>query len=232
MRVIAVGITFFFLLFALEGALSKALVVVRPGGKPPRITRLIHSAGTALRPGSTLRVTLYGEPGGAASFDIVGVTSGIAMRQVARGVYRGTYVIQRGTQVAGARVVGHLRIRRLESTRVADKTISIASASLPGPLSPGEPARMVREVTLSLTAQETLGWSPSIIHVKEGQTISFRITSQDKLHRLVIPDLNVQSPDVQKGETREFSFPASRAGTFPFHCAHHPQMTGTLIVEK
>jgi hypothetical protein len=79
---------------------------------PSAITAVSHApAGTALTNGDTLTVTLYGQPRGrGASFDIVGLTTNIAMTRQGgpnSTEWRGTYTVKRGDTVADAVVRGH-----------------------------------------------------------------------------------------------------------------------------
>ena len=95
-------------------AQARAPVVQPPpppqGGANVRITSVDHNAVAPLRAGSQLTVMLRGTPGGTASFDIFGVTSGVAMRQISPGVYRGSYTVRPQDNVAAAAVVGRLRV--------------------------------------------------------------------------------------------------------------------------
>jgi exosome complex RNA-binding protein Csl4 len=102
--------------------------VVQPPPPPPqgganvRITSLDHNAAAPLRAGAQLTVTLRGTPGGTASFDIFGVTSGVAMRQISSGVYRGSYTVRPQDNVAAAAVVGRLRVGGRDAPLVQAET--------------------------------------------------------------------------------------------------------------
>lgn len=96
-----------------------------PAAQPPappagnvQITSFYHTATAPLRAGSQLTVTLTGTPGGTASFDIFGVDSDVAMRQVSPGVYRGSYTVRTQDNVAAAAVVGRLRVGGQEAQLV------------------------------------------------------------------------------------------------------------------
>jgi hypothetical protein len=90
---------------------------VPPGGNV-RITSFTHNATAPLRAGSQLTVTLRGTPGGTASFDIFGVDSDVAMRQVSPGVYQGIYTVRTQDNVGAAVVVGRLRVGGYEAPLV------------------------------------------------------------------------------------------------------------------
>ncbi len=83
-----------------------------------QITSFTHNATAPLGAGSRLTVTLGGTPGGTASFDIFGVNSGVSMRQVSPGVYRGRYTVRTQDNVAAAAVVGRLRVNGQEAPLV------------------------------------------------------------------------------------------------------------------
>lgn len=95
---------------AAEEVTAKAAGVQPPPSPVVRITSITHSAERPLRAGETLTVTVRGNPGGQATFDIFGVVQGVAMAEVSSGVYRGTYTIQPNDNVLTAGVFGHLRV--------------------------------------------------------------------------------------------------------------------------
>lgn len=106
---------------------SQVLVVQASasGAQPPRppaggvqITSFSHNATAPLRAGSHLTVTLRGTPGGTATFDIFGVDSDVAMRQVSPGVYQGIYTVRTQDNVDAAVVVGRLRVGGQEAPLV------------------------------------------------------------------------------------------------------------------
>jgi plastocyanin len=78
-------------------------------------------------------------------------------------------------------------------------------------------------------------FNPTTVTVKAGQAVRFSITnSDDEKHNLVGigEGLNLLSPDVSSGQTVTYDWTApSKAGTYKFVCAYHPQMTATLIVQ-
>ncbi len=74
---------------AARGLAAQPTSTPTPPATAVRITFFTHSAQDRLRAGETLTVTLRGTPGGAATFDIFGVVTGVEMREVAPGVYRG-----------------------------------------------------------------------------------------------------------------------------------------------
>lgn len=94
--------------------------VAQPPSQPGsvQITSFMHNAARPLRTSETLTVTLRGTPGGTATFDIFGVASGIAMREVSTGVYQGIYTVRQGDNVASAAIFAHLRVGNTEAPLV------------------------------------------------------------------------------------------------------------------
>ena len=95
---------------AAEEVTAKTVGVQPPPSAPVRITSITHSAERPLRAGETLTVTIRGNPGGQATFDIFGVAQGVAMAEVSPGVYRGTYTVRPNDNVLTAGIFGHLRV--------------------------------------------------------------------------------------------------------------------------
>ncbi len=97
-----------------EVAARGQIVLPAPTLTPPatavRISFFTHSADEPVRAGQTITVTLRGTPGATATFDIFGVVTGVPMREIEPGVYRGGYVVRPGDNVVGAAVFGHLRL--------------------------------------------------------------------------------------------------------------------------
>ncbi|MDH7568967.1 MAG: copper amine oxidase N-terminal domain-containing protein, partial [Armatimonadota bacterium] len=82
----------------------------RPGGQEDgpgeeaasatlKVTSFTHDAAAPLRAGATLTVTLEGEPGARATFDVGEMAVGLAMQERQPGVYVGTYTIPDGLNV-------------------------------------------------------------------------------------------------------------------------------------
>ncbi len=62
-----------------------------------------------LHSGDTVKATLHGTPGGAASFSIPGVVQSVPMQEVSAGVYQGSFQIPNNANVEGGSVLGALR---------------------------------------------------------------------------------------------------------------------------
>ena len=75
-----------------------------------KIDRFSVATVDRIEPGAELRFTLNGMPGATASFDIPGVASNVAMREVRPGIYEGAYTIRRMDNLTPSRpIVGTLR---------------------------------------------------------------------------------------------------------------------------
>lgn len=79
-------------------------------------------------------------------------------------------------------------------------------------------------------------YSQEEIRVKVGQTVKIVLTSTDGFHDFVVDELNIASSRINTGQTTEFTFTASEAGTFEYYCSvgsHRANgMIGSLIVEE
>ena len=82
--------------------------------------------------------------------------------------------------------------------------------------------------TNSVTIQN-FAFSPASITVKTGTTVTW--TNQDSTAHTVTETDGKSGPnsgDVNPGAAYTFTF--SQAGTYQYHCAIHPDMTGTVTV--
>ncbi len=90
--------------------------------------------------------------------------------------------------------------------------------------------------------QEEAGWdytaerAPRVIRVRQGETVTLRITAVDTIHGFSVPDYGIDEK-VYPGKISTVTFRADRAGTFIFRCSRycalgHQGMAGKLIVEQ
>ncbi len=86
---------------------------------PPRIDRIWMDATGPLGVGAILTVMLDGTPGGAASFDIAGVASGVPMTEGPPGRYTGRRTIRAGETAREADLLLRLRVGGQEIRRTA-----------------------------------------------------------------------------------------------------------------
>jgi plastocyanin len=80
------------------------------------------------------------------------------------------------------------------------------------------------EVSVSI---ENFAFNPADIQATVGQTITF--TNGDSApHTATLDDDSCGTPNIATGESDGLLF--TEAGTYPFHCAIHPNMKGTITV--
>ncbi len=77
-------------------------------------------------------------------------------------------------------------------------------------------------------------YSPSVISVQPGDTVTIELTSTDVVHGLYVDGYGV-SVEADPGQTRALTFVADRSGSFRIRCnvtcgAMHPFMIGKLNV--
>ncbi|MBI4650486.1 hypothetical protein HY745_04210 [Candidatus Desantisbacteria bacterium] len=95
-------------------------------GYPPNITLVTHNGILTLGLGDELEVTLEGDAGKTASFDIGLYKTKNSMIEVSPGVYMGTYRIIEGDNIIGANLVGYLKDSSdNESFMVASRSVNI-----------------------------------------------------------------------------------------------------------
>ncbi|MCL5773138.1 MAG: copper amine oxidase N-terminal domain-containing protein [Firmicutes bacterium] len=97
----------------------------------PNIQSVSHDAAAALHPGDTLNVTIEGDPGCTASFDIFGVATKVPMREVSNGRYTGSFQIpSTARSVGNAAVFGRLSRGGRESMLATPSGVTITAESV------------------------------------------------------------------------------------------------------
>lgn len=82
-----------------------------------------------------------------------------------------------------------------------------------------------------------MGMIPETLSLNQGDDVQLMIHNKNgKVHKFMIPKLNVQSPYLMEGEMAMVTFKATEPGTFFYH-VNSPQFgqagfTGTLTVKK
>lgn len=100
------------------------------GNLAPHLRNVVHNARRGLNAGDTLVVTATGDPGGQASFDILGVTTAVPMREVSSGRYEGEFVVKRGMQVDNGTLVARLTRNGQESVLESRRAVDINGATV------------------------------------------------------------------------------------------------------
>ena len=116
---------------------------------------------------------------------------------------------------------------------VASAAAPVASAAAPSVAAPssaggGAAACAVSTATPTVAAaMQNTAFSPSKIQAKVGDVIGF--TNKDSIqHTATLDDGSCTTDIVAGGATAALTFTA--AGSYPFHCKIHPNMTGTIEV--
>ncbi len=88
--------------------------------------------------------------------------------------------------------------------------------------------------TFDITGRN-FSFSQTEIRVKQGDKVKINFSSVGGLHNWVVDEFNVQTQQVNTGESSSVEFTADKAGTFEYYCSigSHRQMgmVGKLIVE-
>jgi plastocyanin len=106
----------------------------------------------------------------------------------------------------------------------AEASVAAPEASAPAAGAACEVSSAAGEVTVAIA---DFVFSPAEISATAGQTITF--TNNDSApHTATLDDDSCGTPNLAQGESNGLTF--STAGTYPFHCAVHPNMKGTITV--
>ncbi len=90
-----------------------------------KISEITHTGTTELESGDRLTVIIIGTSGCEATFEIVGSTRPVPMRETTQGRYEVTYTVPRGLQVKNGVILGHLARGNRQDAMEADRTVSI-----------------------------------------------------------------------------------------------------------
>lgn len=94
-------------------------------GPAPALQKVVVSPQRALTVGETLTVIALGTPGGQATFDIVGLRTGIAMPEVSSGRYQGSLTVGQGLVATSATLLVRLAKDGKEDVEQAGTTITL-----------------------------------------------------------------------------------------------------------
>ena len=74
---------------------------------------------------------------------------------------------------------------------------------------------------------QNMAFNPSTLNVKVGTTVTW--INKDSVTHDVVSDTGVfNSGNLTNGMSYNYTF--NQNGSFPYHCAIHPSMTGTIVV--
>lgn len=75
---------------------------------------------------------------------------------------------------------------------------------------------------------QSLSFSPATISVNKGDTVTWQ-NDNLTIHDVVADDGSFNSGQIAAGGTYKYTF--DTVGSFSYHCAIHPFMTGTVVVK-
>lgn len=113
--------------------------------------------------------------------------------------------------------------------------LAVAFTPLPVPaITPQE--RMLRPGSAQVFEIDArqFAYSPSELHVNQGDTVTIRLVSTDVVHGLYLDGYDI-SAEAEPGQSSTLTFIANKPGSFRFRCnvtcgAMHPFMIGKLTV--
>jgi plastocyanin len=81
----------------------------------------------------------------------------------------------------------------------------------------------------ALVEIQDMAFVPSTVTIHAGQAAGW--VNLDLVAHSVVDDAdpNIESGDLLPAASCNRTFPVS--GTYPYHCGHHPEMTGVVVVE-
>jgi plastocyanin len=103
------------------------------------------------------------------------------------------------------------------NTAIQASTPSVTPSIPPGQVFSGE-----AEIEI-----EDFSFTPEEITITAGTTVKWS-NKDDSAHTVAGDDGSWGSPRLSKGD--EFMFTFNEPGTYTYHCAIHPSMTGTIVV--
>jgi len=160
----------------------------------PTLTNVVHNARRTLGPGDRLVVTANGDSGGQATFDLLGITNGVYMREVAPGRYEGELTISNGMQVNDGTLVVRLRRNNQEAVLEGRRAVSINSTSTVVNNNNNYPNNPNQPPLINLTNMTSGANVPGVFNL-QGQTTPYsqvQVTAQAQ--RSLIPGvIGVQS---------------------------------------
>ena len=116
-------------------------------------------------------------------------------------------------------------------TSIPPPTPSVNSGQAPPVIPPAATPPPAPKPTTHQVSIQGFAFSQSSINVKKGDTVVW--ANNDSAPHTVTADSGASGPASQTlngGNTYSFTF--TSAGTFKYHCAFHPGMTGTVLVTE
>ena len=77
-------------------------------------------------------------------------------------------------------------------------------------------------------AAKNIAFNPAEVTISVGETFTW--TNEDSVtHTVAADNGEFESGEFESGDS--FSFTFDQAGSYPYHCTIHPDMTGTVTVQ-
>lgn len=112
---------------------------------------------------------------------------------------------------------------------VASAVLVTAGAGNPSAVaSPHAPAPAVKAVAAITVEIKNFTYTPRYFTVPPGATVAVRNNDQ-VIHTITADNGAFNTGNLAQGVPSTFQAP-TKPGKYPFHCFHHPYMTGTLTV--
>lgn len=94
-----------------------------------------------------------------------------------------------------------------------------------------QPAAVANQASTIEVGIEDYAYKPAAIRVKAGTTV--RWTNRDSVEHNVVADQKSSDAPLSEllAKGKSYSFTFNKVGTYSYHCAPHPYMKGTVIVE-
>lgn len=133
--------------------------------------------------------------------------------------------------VAIAAIAGVFAMNNRDNTQTAVNSTDAGTATdLPAQSENNTTPPPTSEENTNKVAIENFAFSPAAITVKKGTTVTW--TNNDSTSHTVTGD-QTGGPDSELlGQGKSYSFTFNTVGTFAYHCAPHPQMTGKVTVTE
>ena len=132
---------------------SVVLGAPNPAEGVAKIAELDIDAPDRVRPGDELKFAMTGSPGGKASVAVKGIAQRIALTEVERGIYEGSYTVRRQDRLGESlTATGFLSLNGRQSTRPFER--ELAHGSRRGDRDLSEGARMVQQCPTCGVIQE------------------------------------------------------------------------------
>jgi plastocyanin len=103
--------------------------------------------------------------------------------------------------------------------------VALAQSGSPAPVVAPSPAPS----PVSIVHVKNFAYVPDKVTINAGQTVRF-VQDDETAHTVTAADKSFDSGNLDRGQSWTHTF--AKAGTFPYVCAYHAMMKGTIIVRE